>query len=160
MPVEIDSDRSFYLISTSWCFACENWSGPEESSHTPTHAEKHSRPAACAIDSVPSSPAAAGELRERRCGGTVGAAQATIGVTVCEPNRARCLQPLAPAARLPLPLRSQPCPHNLGSPAAWHCHRALLLPSAPALALPGPSWSGKLEGMMGMCLTVQVLDQT
>lgn len=159
VPTAIDSDRSFYLIPTSCCFPCEHWSGTEESSqtHARTHAHAPGQPrayaTACAINSWIAW--AAWELRERRCGSNAGAAQATIGVTVLEPNRARWLQPLAPRCRsgrtaaspapLPAPLRCQPCPHNFGSPAACRCRRALLLPSARRVALPGGSWSGKLE---------------
>lgn len=94
--------------------------------HTHTEAVLGSR-----VPFIPQLPLAACELRERCCGFNA----ATIGVTVCEPNRSRWLQPLAP-------LRSQPCPHNLGSPAAWHCQRALLLPLCPAGSF---SRSRKLE---------------
>lgn len=150
-PTAVDSDRSFYLISTCYCSVCENRSGTEESSHAEKHAEKHAgtrgQPsayaAACAIYSPIPTPAA-WELRERRCGFNVGAAQATIGVTVCEPNRARWLQPLAPRCRLRQP-RSAASPAASPARTTWARRQpgAATLrsscPSARDVALPGGS---------------------
>lgn len=132
-PTAIDSDRSFYLISTCYRFACGNRGGTGESSHAEQYIRTRGQPcayaAACAIYSFIPTPAA-WELRERRCGFNVGAAQATIGVTVCEPNRARWLQPLAPRCRL---RQSRSARSPTASPArtTW-ARRQLLLPFCPA----------------------------